>query len=225
MKVNPTTLPRTSIGHALAWLAGAGGAFAAVVVLAGDAAVTKDLHVSQVPMLIVESESQFAGDEVDFDFIDAAVYQAAAATLEVNATVDRGDGGTYAAGESVRLSVEVSEDAYVWVYDTGTSGNVHRIFPNSFDKDNFVRADAPVFIPSAGADYEFKVSHPRGRELLTVIATKDASPLVDHLVDPARSGMPFAALGMAASVAKDISISLRDDHKVWARDVAFIQID
>ena len=231
----PTTNPNMTIGRTLVRLAGVGVALAAGVTLASDDVLTKDLHVSQVPMLLIvdhvcapelDCDAPLADPGLDSDAANADADKAMVPTLQVEATVDRGERGVYKAGEVVQLSVEVSEDAYLWIYDTGTSGKVHRIFPNRFDEDNFVRAGAPVSIPGADAEYELEVSHPRGRELLTVIATKSDSPLVDHLIDPApTSGTPFAALGMAASVAKDISVSLRDNHAVWARDIAIFQVD
>ena len=232
-KTVPKTNQNMTIGRTLARLAGAGVALAASVTLASDDVLTKDLHVSQVPMLLmvdrVCAPEQGCDDlpadrALDSDVVNAEASQAVVPTLQVEATVDR---GVYKAGEAVQLSVKVSEDAYLWIFDTGTSGKVHRIFPNRIDKDNFVRGGASVSIPSVDAEYKFEVSHPRGRELLTIIATKSDSPLVvDHLVDPGHtSGTPFAALGMAASVAKDLSVSLRDNHTEWARDIAIFQID
>ena len=149
--------------------------------------------------------------------------------LSVKASVDRGDDGVYRAGENVTLDVKVSEDAYVWVYDTGTSGKVHQIFPNRLETNNFVRAGAPATIPGADADYDFQVSHPRGRELLTVIATTSDRPLAAHLVEeavPGGSASPYLALaGNAASVAKDLSISLREEHPNWVKAEATIRIE
>ena len=207
-------------------VAAAGFTLVASLALAGEDSIVKDLHINQAPMLIVQPEGGLPGYSVQYEFIDAQSYADTTGTLAVSARVDR-DNGVYRAGDAVQISVEVTEDAYLWVFDTGTSGKVHRIFPNRLDEDNFVRAGAPVTIPDPSANYEFQVSHPRGRELLTVIATTDDGPLVDHLVEASASdSSPFVTLtGNAASVAKDISVSLREGHKTWARDVAVIRID
>lgn len=214
----PASLPKAA--------AVAGLALVASLALAGEDSIVKDLHINQAPMLIVQPDGDLAGYNIQHEFIDAQSYADKASTLAVSASVDRDD-GVYRAGDAVRISVEVTEDAYLWVFDTGTSGKVHRIFPNRLDQNNFVRAGAPVTIPGPDANYDFQVSHPRGRELLTVIATADDSPLVEHLVEASASnGSPFMTLsGNAASVAKDISVSLREDHETWARDVAVIRID
>ena len=196
-------------------LAGAAGTcvLAAAAALAGDdASITKDLHISQAPMVTnIVPTSSGPGE----------------AGLSVFASADRGDGGAYKDGDKVRLSVEVSEDAYVWVYDTGTSGKVHQIFPNRFEEDNRARAGEAVSIPGPEANYDFQVSRPQGRELITVIATTSDRPLAPQLLQTEVSGGdgPFLALvGDAASVAKDLSISLREDHPVWTKAQTTIRI-
>ena len=201
--------------RALTAMAVACAVAAGPLALAGDdAAITKDLHISQTPMATGIQPPTGRPEE---------------AALSVRASVDRGNEGAYRAGEKVRLAVEVSEAAYVWVYDTGTSGKVHRIFPNAHEQDNLVRPGAPVSIPGPDAEYDFEVSHPRGTELLTVIATTSDRPLDSHLLQTAVPGGqsgPFLALaGDAASVAKDLSISLKKEHPAWAKAVAAIRIE
>ena len=175
---------------------------------AGDAAsITKDLDIRQMPMLDIKPEPVAAATS--------------GTKLNVKASVDRSD-RVYRHGDPVVLMVETSEDAYVWVYDTGTSGKVHQIFPNQHHEKNFVRANAPVRIPAEGASYQFVANHPKGAELITVIASKDASP-VD--VEAAGAAGPFLALrGTARSVAKDISVSLKKNHSAWTSGQAIIYI-
>ena len=172
----------------------------------------KDLSISQVPIvrdLPTTSNRPQASDQ----------------GLAVMSAVDRSD-AQYSHGESLVLTVEVTEDAYVWVLDTGTSGKVHQIFPNRYENDNFVRAGNPVAIPSAGADYQLLVSHPKGAELLTVIASKDSTPLTAGLIEEETDAGAFLALrGSAASIAKDLSISLKEKESDWVtqHQVVYIQ--
>lgn len=127
-------------------------------------------------------------------------------------TLDRPD-GTYKPGETVALTVKSEEDAYIWVFDTGTSGRVHQLFPNKYAKDNFVRANRPLTLPGAGAKYRFVVSQPEGVELLTVIASRDNKPLTRDLIDRKTGAGPFLALqGTAVSVSKDLMITIDRDH-------------
>ena len=174
------------------------------------ASYLKDLDIRQKPM--TEITPVAAGATVS-------------EKLAVSATVDRSD-RTYRHGDNLVLRVETTEDAYVWVLDTGTSGKVHQIFPNRHQRDNLVRAGTPVEIPGADAKYQFAVSHPKGMELITVIASRNDTPLTQDLVDNAVAAGPFLALrGNAASVAKDISVALREKHPVWTRDQQVIRVE
>ena len=128
-------------------------------------------------------------------------------------------------GDTVVLTLEVTEDAYIWVFDTGTSGKVHQIFPNRFEDNNFLRAGQPVVIPSADADYQFSVAHPAGTELLTVIASEDSVPPAQDLIDlGAEAGPYLALLGTSVSIAKDLAVALKK-KKNWAKQdiVLYVQ--
>ena len=132
--------------------------------------------------------------------------------LRLTTLLDRAE-GTYRPGENVALTVETTEDAYIWVFDTGTSGRVHQLFPNEYAADNFVRAGQSLTLPDAEDDYQFLVSEPAGVELLTVIASRNNKPLTRDLIDRETSAGPFLALqGTAASLSKDLSITIKRDH-------------
>ena len=168
----------------------------------------KDLDIRQAPMTeilppVVSKPST------------ASTQSAQSAQYAVMAAVDRPD-ARYRDGDSLELTIQVTEDSYVWVFDTGTSGQVVQVFPNRFESDNFVRAGTALTIPREGKDYRFVVSRPAGTDLLTVIASKDNAPLSQALVDQQTQAGPFLALqGNATSVAKDLSITLKESHPNW----------
>ena len=133
-------------------------------------------------------------------------------SLQLTTMLDRAE-GTYKPGESVALTVKTTQDAYIWVFDTGTSGRVHQLFPNEYAADNFVRAGHSLTLPSAQDDYQFVVSQPAGVELLTVIASPDDKPLTRNLIDRETSAGPFLALlGTAASLSKDLHVAIKQEH-------------
>ena len=170
---------------------------------AAEPAYMKDLEPIQKPMAKLQPVSPSATNT------SGAANTTSAGGLVVKTAVDRPD-GRYRHGDTLTLTVDVTEDAYVWVFDTGTSGKVHQIFPNQYESDNFVRAGNAVAIPSGDSDYQLQVSHPKGTELLTVIASKDKISLTRDLIDKNTEAGPFLALlGDAVSVAKDLSITLK----------------
>ena len=135
-----------------------------------------------------------------------------AGSLKMSTKLDRAN-GNYKPGESVALTVETNQDSYIWVFDTGTSGRVHQLFPNKYSKDNFIRAGKPVTLPAAGAKYQFVASAPAGVELLTVIASPNNKALTRDLIDRKTGAGTFMALqGTAVSLSKDLKIAMKRDH-------------
>ena len=145
--------------------------------------------------------------------------------LAVAVAVDRAD-RIYTHGDHVVLTVQATEDSYIWVFDTGTSGKVHQIFPNRYHEDNFLAAGSTLNIPPSASDYALAVSHPRGAELITVVATQENAPLTPELIDLEGSAGPFLALqGTAETVAKDLAITLRRQEAAWTKDQVVILIE
>ena len=174
-----------------------------------QASVLKDLDIRQIPMAQIETERPASADQ----------------SLAVRTTFDRPD-GKYSHGDELLLTVKVTEDAYIWVFDTGTSGKVHQIFPNRYEKDNFLKGGESVLIPDSDSQYEFIASYPKGAELITVIASKDSNPLTQSLIDQETGDGAFWALnGTANSVAKDLSITLKKEHPKWVGDYRIIHIE
>ena len=164
----------------------------------------KDLHIRQKPMA-----TTFKPDRKS--------------ELSVVATVDRSN-RVYKSGDNVVLTVKATEDSYIWVFDTGTSGKVHQIYPNKFDKKNFLASGKKLRIPRANSKYRLSVSPPSGAELITVVASKENKPLTADLLDGG-SGGPFLALrGTAETVAKDLSITLRKQKRAWTSEQVVILI-
>ena len=171
----------------------------------------KDLHIRQMPMA-----TELAPPAPNPGTSESG--------LAVSAAVNRPD-RSYRHGETLVLTVQTTEDAYVWVFDTGTSGKVHQIFPNKYESANFLAANTPLSIPAADSRYQLAVSHPQGAELITVVASKDKIDLTpQQLIDTSGGGAFLALRGNAASVAKDLSITLRKQESAWTKDEVVVLI-
>ncbi len=136
----------------------------------------------------------------------------AADGLRLNVNLDR-ESRTYRIGETLSINISVNEDAYVEVWNIGTSGNVTRVFPNTYAKDNHVKAGQTITVPGANDDYVLKVMQPQGKELVTVFASDRPLSLTEQYVqNPGGSGV-FAVMGPKASVlVKDIQPKVRQAH-------------
>lgn len=195
--------------HAAAALAAA-VAVSASAPAADEDSWIKDLMIEQVGMAEIAPPVPPAGT---------------AGGLAVTAAVDR-PGRVYTQGDSVVLSVTATEDSYISVFDTGTSGKVHQIFPNRYETDNYLAAGRTLRIPGPGSDYALSVSHPTGVELITVIASKNAAPVAADLIDEDAGSGPFLVLaGTGATVSKDLAITLKEEHPTWTRDQVAFRIE
>ena len=90
------------------------------------------------------------------------------AGFQVSVSINKGQGATYHPGENIMISFSTNKDAYVVLYDIMPSGEVRIIFPNAYDKDNFVKANRVYTVPRQG--YLFLIDNVPGREYLQIIA-------------------------------------------------------
>ncbi len=56
----------------------------------------------------------------------------------------------YEHGEDVRLLVRPRQDAYIFIYSTDGHGHTRQLFPNYFDRDNYVRGGETRRLPDYG---------------------------------------------------------------------------
>ena len=80
------------------------------------------------------------------------------------------DRRTYYIGDSIRIYFRANRDAYVYIYDIDPSGATRLLFPNWYDRDNFVRAHIRYSIPDYR--YDLRITGPTGRETLHIIAVR-----------------------------------------------------
>jgi hypothetical protein len=99
----------------------------------------------------------------------------------------------YAVGESIRVSVRPSEDAYVYLFSIAADGEVVQILPNRYDasfSDAFVRGGTTRTYPPENARYTFNVAPPGG--LAKVIAVASRRQLDTSTLATFRSERDFA---------------------------------
>ena len=125
--------------------------------------------------------------------------------IGLSVTLNRVD-ATYAIGETVELSVKPSKNAYISVWSIGPSGNVVKLFPNTFQKESWVRAGRTITIPDPNSGSQIRVSGPVGAELIKVVATTKRLKLVRD--DLLKDAGPFQSLdGGTETLARDLSVA------------------
>jgi hypothetical protein len=76
----------------------------------------------------------------------------------------------YGIGSEVTFFLRSNRDCYVMLLDLQTSGGLYVLFPNSYQKENFVRGGRIYTIPSPQAPFSISASGPTGIEGVKAIA-------------------------------------------------------
>lgn len=95
----------------------------------------------------------------------------------------------YRIGDFATFHIEADRDCYVTVFDFTTSGSVHVLFPNAFQRDNHIKAGRTYTFPDPQDGFKIRVTDPPGIERLKVFATSKHVPLFkeDFSVEKFRS--------------------------------------
>lgn len=149
----------------------------------------------------------------DLTVEQAGVYDVTApkSDLVVSAWVDRTD-NNYKPGDALQLFVRANQDAYITIVDVGTSGKVHVLFPNKYQKDNRILAHQVLQIPGADASWRVKVGGPPGQELIKVIATLKPDAVINH-ERLAELGPLYQYRDTAQTLTRDLGVELNERHR------------
>ncbi|HEX7022558.1 MAG TPA: DUF4384 domain-containing protein [Trueperaceae bacterium] len=149
-----------------------------------------------------------------------------APSFDVQVTLDRqagsGDIPSYGIGDSIRIGVSVSDDAYVYLFNVRSSGEVVQILPNRLDQggDNYVQAGQTVYFPPQGARYTFEIDGPTGLDKVIAVASKE--PLDVSQLAQFQSQSDFATSEIGEdSFAQTLSIIVQPlPQAEWVTDTA-----
>lgn len=127
--------------------------------------------------------------------------------LSVSLSTERGPGGAYRDGESLRIFATVNQDAYLRLYHVDVQGQTKLIWPNRFGGgDGRLKAGAAVTIPGPSDPFDFKLGAPYGTEFIKAVASTEPFP---------RSEADFQDLGTDARsvITRGISLAVKADGK------------
>ncbi|GHV23653.1 hypothetical protein FACS189494_11750 [Spirochaetia bacterium] len=91
---------------------------------------------------------------------------------------------TYYDGDMLSIKVTADQDCYFKVFHIDVNNNRQRIYPNQYDKDNFLRANEVITIPR---DSGFEIGEPYGQETIYVVASNVALDLPDSELIPIKA--------------------------------------
>lgn len=74
-------------------------------------------------------------------------------------------------GENLRLQVTASKDCYLRVYHYSAENKVTLIYPNPYQKDNYIKANTPTLLPPKGGSFQFTMQKPTGNEIIKAVVS------------------------------------------------------
>ena len=159
---------------------------------------------------LAQDERVLTVEQTSIQAVQAPVGVATSNPLRVVAWVDHQD-NTYAQDEQVRLFVQTNKDAYVTVLNVGPDGSTTLLFPNRFQSDNRVRANARTEVPDPASGARIAVSGTTGAELIKVIASSRPVPLF-QAAQLAQAGSFQAVRERADETARNLSVVMASEN-------------
>jgi hypothetical protein len=102
---------------------------------------------------------------------------APASTLGIDVWTNRAD-STYAINEDLTLFIRTSYDASVTILNVDAIGRTTTLFPNAYHPDNRLRGNQVYQLPGPNAGYKLHIGGPAGVNLIKVIASTTATPIL-----------------------------------------------
>lgn len=88
----------------------------------------------------------------------------------VNVSVDH-ENRIYQEGELMTVTVGANKTGYLYLFYTDASGHVTLLFPNSYHRDNHIKAGRKVTVPNHNMNFKLRTSGPFGKEYLQAIVS------------------------------------------------------
>ena len=152
-------------------------------------------------------------------------------SFETEVFLDKDPSGTgrpnYTIGESVRVGVRVSEDAYVYLFNVRSDGSIDQILPNNYDangQNNFLRGGETKYFPPEGADYSFQIDAPGGLDKVIALASHtplDTSTLASFENDPNFASSNLGEQAFAEGLSVIVRPLPQDD---WVTDTVLFYV-
>ncbi len=105
--------------------------------------------------------------------------------VSIDLKVNRPSGSVFYSGEVIQISFKTNVDAYVAIVEVQSDGTLQLLFPNAYDRDNYVMAGQEYSLPTdnASLSYRFLTGPEVGRQVIFAFAS--TQPL--YFLDPAIS--------------------------------------
>lgn len=98
-------------------------------------------------------------------------------SFNVDVRLDRGGSvPSYQIGENITISVTVNADAWIYLFNVRSDGEVVQILPNDLDaegRNNWLQAGQTKSFPPPNAGYRFEIDGPAGLDKVIAVASRE----------------------------------------------------
>jgi hypothetical protein len=128
----------------------------------------------------------------------------------------RGPRPSYRVGETMVVSVQPTQDAYVYCFYQDATGTVARIFPNRFQPDPLVHAGVQIEIPPAGTkSFALRFDNPGSEAVACLGSNREVGlKLPDKLKAQDLEPLPVSGLDDVASLFRGMQGARVDDARL-----------
>jgi Domain of unknown function (DUF4384) len=185
---------------------------------------SKLIRASAITLLALGLSSALAGPQISPQSIIVNPVQS---DVAVNVSVDRGGSNpVYSIGDPIRVNVNVSNDAYVYLFSVHADGQIDQILPNRLSGGSqFLRAGETRSFPPAGASYRLNVDGPSGQDKVLAVASKRQLDLSE--ISSFKGNQPFATANVQGqdNLARALSIVVQPvPASDWVTNIAYFQV-
>ncbi len=117
--------------------------------------------------------------------------------FKVTLWTERGLNGIFKDGEKLVINIRSEQDCYIKLFHIGVDGSVKMIYPNKYEKNNFISANTTYKFPKPSMGFEFSLGAPYGIETIRLIA--QSSQFDDLSEQNYKTDNPFTDLGNITS--------------------------
>lgn len=153
-------------------------------------------------------------------------------SFDVDVFVDKDPSGegtpSYNPGEAITITVQPTQDSFIYLFNVRSDGEVTQILPNQLDdagRSNFVRAGQSKTFPPSGANYRFTVDRPLGLDKVIAVASRDelsTRELVNFEADPNFASRNYSG---DEDFARALSIVIEPiSQNNWVTDTALFYV-
>jgi hypothetical protein len=131
-------------------------------------------------------------------------------------STSRGPRPSYRVGETMVVSVQPTQDAYVYCFYQDATGTVARIFPNRFQPDPLVHAGVQIEIPPAGTkSFALRFDNPGSEAVACLGSNREVGlKLPDKLKAQDLEPLPVSGLDDVASLFRGMQGARVDDARL-----------